>query len=380
MKIRTLIIILTLFLNTTITNSSESSASTQSGGKGGMLVMLVAGIGLAYSAKLFSAASEQEKEAEKNIKHIEKIIATFEDSYAADCLAGRDDLKKPKCYCYTEDGKQNSSRSNSQICQQLWAKDGYILDANSKNYAGGQLNKNPSGCIDMDGNFDQTCSCRKKINTKTNENFCKKVSSISFNTQDYDQSLTQTKGLADLTKLANDAAQGNANLESLSENTLRNNAISNRQLAENIIKAINPPNLPVITEKNVDKIAKAVLTKDFFEGANLGSGAGGALGAISSGTFNDNPLIQDAKNKANITNTSAFRGSGTESGNRKKKNNEFVFQSDSNGNIIAGFSETKNYKYTNSDISTNSERSLFEIINNRYVQSGLKRLFDDDAK
>jgi hypothetical protein len=37
----------------------------------------------------------------------------------------------------------------------------------------------------------------------------------------------------------------------------------------------------------------------------------------------------------------------------------------------------KNYNYKDNDISTQSDTSIFEIISNRYIQSGLKRLFEN---
>ena len=39
--------------------------------------------------------------------------------------------------------------------------------------------------------------------------------------------------------------------------------------------------------------------------------------------------------------------------------------------------DEKEYKLKNSDVSTDKSASIFEIISNRYIQSGLKRLFED---
>jgi len=89
-------------------------------------------------------------------------------------------------------------------------------------------------------------------------------------------------------------------------------------------------------------------------------------------------IIEDVKKKVGLD---LSGGSGLGSAKKiDKKANEFNFM-DAGANAQAGqvqnFPETeKSYKYKNSDIATDKGASIFEIISNRYVETGLKRLFE----
>lgn len=349
-----------------------------------ILVPIAAGIGTVYSGMLFKAADEQEKEAEKNIKKINKIMEVFADSYAHVCQS-RDDLKVPKCYCLNADGSKNTNRSNSQTCQTYWASDDYNLFAKATNYQEQIYNSNPTGCIDQDSNFDENCNCRKLISTTTGENACKKVTSVSANTEG-STTITQLKGLKDIENLANQAAQGTASLSDLSETTLKTNAIANKNYADAIIKKLNSKSeiMPVINENNVGKYADSILSasgkKEILASNTSAINAAGSMGSLLE---NANKNLENAQNKFKESSNNASAVTSATGSSRSKKKEEFVLSSDGEAAVVNGFAEAspeKNYKYKNSDISTNSEASIFEIINNRYVQSGLKRLFDIEEK
>lgn len=347
-----------------------------------ILVPIAASIGTVYSGILFQAAEEQEKEAEKNIKKINKIMEVFTDSYAYVCQS-RDDLKNPKCYCLNEDGTKNKNRSNSQTCQTYWASDDYNLFAKAKNYQEEIYNKNPTGCIDNNSNFDEKCACRKMINTTTGENACKKVTSVTANSEGA-TTLTQLKGLKDIEDLANKAAQGTANLSDLSETTLKSNAVANKQFADAIIKKLNNKAeiMPVINEGNVDKYANSILSDSGKKDMLASNSSAGGFGSMGSLLDNANQNLEKAQSKFKSSSANSAITGNSPNSNRSKKKEEFVLSSDGEGSVVNGFAEAedKKYKYKNSDISANTEASLFEIINNRYVQSGLKRLFDVEEK
>ena len=214
------------------------------------------------------------------------------------------------------------------------------------------------------------------INTKTGENACKKVTSVTANSEG-STTLTQLKGLKDIENLANKAAQGTANLSDLSETTLKSNAIANKQLADAMIKKLNNKSeiMPVINEENVDKYANSILSESGKKDM-LASSAGG-FGSMGSLLQNATQNLEKAQSKFKSGTNAATVSANSPSTNRSKKKEEFVLSSDGEGAVVSGFAEEdKKYKYKNSDISANTEASLFEIINNRYVQSGLKRLFD----
>jgi hypothetical protein len=103
-----------------------------------------------------------------------------------------------------------------------------------------------------------------------------------------------------------------------------------------------------------------------------------SFAGASSGDPKIDALLKNAEQKSGLD----LLGSGKGLGNKRTDGKEsFNFVSDGSGNPngaqTQNFPETqKNYNFKNNDISKRDDTSIFEIISNRYVQSGLKRLFD----
>lgn len=375
----------------TITLSSFSASTAQAASLDGIKKMLnshlgviiVSGIGMVYSGVLYKGAAEQEEQAKKNIEDIDKIIATFQDSYGAFCPQGRDDLKKPDCYCYTDKGAKNSNRTNSQVCKDLWSKNDYKLAAAATDYRSKQANTNPTGCVKMDNTFDENCQCKKLINSK-GENACKKSTSITTIQDGYAPGIVTSTNLKDLEKIANDVAQGNASLESIDLSALTAKAIQNRNIANQLRTKLNgekKTNIPLFDEKNSVPFAKALIGEKNYnnaQGSALGSIAS-SLGPTGNATL-DSAIAKAKANNPNLDLAGSGNGLANSKSNEKSKGMDFNFDSSQDGStgggVIGGFEEKK-YKYTNSDINTNEDISIFEVINNRYVQSGLRRLFEE---
>lgn len=346
-------------------------------------VLIVSGIGTVYSGILYKKAAEQEKESQENIKKIDKMIATFKDSYVNHCPSGRDDLSNPQCYCYTSAGKQNSGRTNSQTCIDLWAKDTYKLAGDAANYGINVYNGDVSGCILINGTFDENCKCKKMLDS-SGKNACKKETTITLPTETATSGFATSTGLKTLMQTASNASNGNPYLNSLDSTTLANNALKARQFSDQLISKIDTSktgDIPKITEDNVGKFAGAVLgTKNIANAMGSRSMASNVASARS-----DNPAIanvlKQAQAKVGLDMTGG-NGLNNKKGDKKKGSLNLNFAEAStsgNGQVFQNFAENeKAYKYKNSDIVTDNSASIFEIISNRYVQSGLKRLFDEE--
>ncbi len=345
-------------------------------------IIIMSGIGLVYSQQLYDAAAKQEDEAKANIVKLDRIIATFKDSYAGYCPNGRESLSEPKCYCYLASGLQNPDRSKSQTCIDLWAKDTYKIVATAADYAGAPQVVDPVGCVALNGQFDQNCQCKKLLDPKGN-NACMKTTNVTIPAS-MGSSFAST-GLNSLVNTANNAANGNPQLNLLNPGTLNQNAINMRKLADQVITKIGP-GLPAnilaatkMNDQNVGQYAKAVLGEKAIQAAAKGSGS--ALSVASSRAIDPkaNEALKAAASKAGLELDGSGKGLGKKTAAKEGPN--FNFAADTGASGAAGatqnFPETTKVYKINSDISKNSDSSIFDIISNRYVQSGLKRLFEN---
>lgn len=345
-------------------------------------VLIISGVATVYSGILYKGAAKQEEESKENIKKIDKLIASFKDSYSGHCPKGRDTLTDPACFCYTDDGKQNTTRTNSQTCIDLWAKTSYKLSGDVNNYGIGMAVE-PVGCVNLAGEFDEACKCKKFVDAK-GSNACQKGASITLPEDTFSTGFATSAGVNDILKYTANALNGNPRFDLLNTGNLNASALKARQVKRQLVANLEKENkikLPDIDEKNASKYAAALIGQSNIDNAmKSGSGAMNIGNARS-----DNPAVENilkaAEAKAGIEMIGGLGLAGKKSA-KKKLNLNFNdnFGSASAGQVIQGFPEEaeKNYKYKNSDISTDESASIFEIISSRYVQSGLRRLFEED--
>lgn len=344
-------------------------------------VLTIAGIATVFSGILYKGAAKQEEESKENIKKIDKMIASFKDSYSGYCPKGRDALTDPACYCYTDDGKKNTARTNSQTCIDLWAKTSYKLTGDANNYGIG-IAVEPVGCVNLNGEFDETCKCKKFVDAK-GSNACQKGTSITLPNDAFSTGLATSTGVNDILKYTANSLNGNPRFDLLGTGSLNASALKARQIKTQLMAKVEKEQnikLPDIDEKNAGKYAAALIGQKNIDNA-MRSGSG-AMNIGSSRS--DNPAVENilkaAQAKAGLE---ISGGKGLDAKKSAKKN--FSLNLGDSGSVSAGpviqsFPEegAKNYKYKNSDISTNESASIFEIISNRYVQSGLRRLFEEN--
>jgi hypothetical protein len=345
-------------------------------------VAILAGISAVLSGILYKAAQKQEEESEDNIKKIDKIIAEFNDSFIFFCPKGRDDLTDANCYCYTDDGKKNPNRTKSQTCVALWSKNDYKLSSSAGNYSGGNGKAEPMGCMTKSGQFDERCTCRKFIDAKGN-NGCYKTSSVTLPSNDIGTTMLSKSGLQDAMKLANNAANGNPNFGGINTGGLITKAIDTKNIHDNLLSKVmaseNGKGLVKVDEGNVFSLANKVI------------GEKGVKHAIENYKMNNNPIaggfidnsmksqVAQAAKKVGVT--SAISGGNGLQGRGEAKKDTAVSVNVEGGSGVTQIqnlgdnNEQKTYKIKN-DINKDKGASLFEIISNRYINSGLRRLFD----
>lgn len=342
-------------------------------------VVLPVGILMAgYSYSLADEAGKHAKEAGENVGEIQVLKEKYIASIANYCPDGREDLKKPYCYCYLSGGGKNPNREKSQTCQNIW-NNSSMLYAKTTDFLGTGGNKYKTGCVYVDGKFDASCSC-KKMKNSAGENACMKTT--------MPRSVLSSFGNLDVTSGTdgiNNILSGNADENAVSVG-VNNNAAIAKATRDSLIKKLNPV-LKKETGGSIDQIADK-----FMKDLNKRLAANGTKVAIfkdpkaSMGSSRP-PMkgLEKAIKKAGGSEKSLaiFKGSKKSSKKSvKKKNKYFSFDSGSSSTTIAQFDsedETmkKKYKYNN-DINNDKEASIFKVISNRYSQSGLKRLFSNE--
>jgi hypothetical protein len=345
-------------------------------------ILTISSIATVYSTTLYNAASEQVDESEANIKKIDKIMAEFKDSFSNYCPGGREDLTVAMCYCYLENGNQNNSRTKSQTCVDLWAKNNYKIIASAASYKGASKFVDPVGCLNVNGQFDEACKCKKFIDS-AGKNACAQSTTISL-PSGFASTLLKNTGLKDVMQLASNSANGNPMLNNFSNGSMGLKAVAAANFRNQMLKQL-PTNgnknlgMVQLNEKNIDQFSNAIFGQKAMANAiansqsaiDLGKGGGG-VNSSSSNT------LKEAALKAGISLTEG-RGLQNKKGAAKEAMNfNFAGETASGSGATQNFPEKeKNYNYKNSDISKNSDESIFNIISNRYIQSGLKRLFEN---
>ncbi len=346
-------------------------------------ILIMSGMATIYSNQLYSAAAEQEDEANRNIQKVDRLIQSYKDSWQGYCPNGREKLEEPDCYCYLDTGKQNLTRSNSEICQKLWNKNQYAFNSKLASYVGNSTINDPTGCVGLNGAFDEACKCRKLLNSK-GQNACYKVTNIPLSNTIAPAIMANT-GLKDIMALASNAVNGSPNLNKFNTASLGFKAVASDKFTQDLLSKVggNIKGLvPVyIDNNNVGMFAGKVIGQKNLERIIASSKPSSLTSSGPNLNAKSSKIVNDLKRKNSLEFSGDGKGLNNKSGEKKAGMDLNFGDSGAGGNggqVIDNFPE-KTYKYKNSDITTNESLSIFEIISNRYVQSGLKRLFDDGS-
>lgn len=340
-------------------------------------IIVLAGIGTANSAILYKAAEEQEKESKDNVAKIEAIMKTFQDSWVDKCPNGREKLEEPNCYCYMENGTKNANRTNSQTCQQLWAKADYKLTAGATDYAA-KNSLDTQGCVAVTGKFDSSCQCKKMLDNSGN-NACLKSGLFNVASNPLGMGYLTGSGFNKVTSNLDSSGAGANNLGNLNGQGLVKSFIKQGLMNNELFnRAKNDPSKKDLTffDNNADLFKAQAGLMPAKDLAKL-SGAFGPPALAMSGKPSpalDKAVLAVSKNKG----LDMTGGNGLGYKKAAAKNGFSLNMGEpnsSNGNTPA-FME-KNYQYKQNDIVKKPDSSIFDVISNRYIESGLRRLFED---
>jgi hypothetical protein len=189
-------------------------------------------------------------------------------------------------------------------------------------------------------------------------------------------------GIGTVASNANSMLSGISNLSSLSPSALAKAIATQNGLNNQLYKvAQSDPakkDLPILNSNSaLIKAQNAVLSnKDI---ASLASAAGGSpLSSVGSANLSA-PMAEAIKVAQKSAGLDLSGGTGI--GGKKSTKPEFSFNLSDNAPTGAGATTQnfmdKNYNYKENDIVKKPDASIFDVISNRYIESGLKRLFDD---
>jgi hypothetical protein len=346
-------------------------------------LVLASGVMLGLNVMLAMASRKQAKDTEENEKKIDEVLAQFKEHIAGFCPDGRDDMNRERCYCYTAGGNKNENRTNSQICQKLWSNDNKNFALGATDYKGQDVGP-PQGCLTIHGKFDMDCKCRKIKNKKTGENACYKTPVP----QNANAGPGAALGVGATISNLNQFTQGaNKAIAALNEDNLKKNAARNKKVLSSLVKQLqksgfNPGEMLKAEQKapKLAAIAQKSPTLTAFVKKNGGSFQSAGFSALSKG----NPTLAKASNlikKSSPTSTFTTSGKGISSHGRKSKGDGFKFAWNEDalkdGSKIQDIAaREKKFNYKDSDIVKRPDVSIWQVITNRYNQSGYERLFE----
>jgi hypothetical protein len=346
-------------------------------------IMAIAGVGFINATMLKGDADTQKQDAERNVATIGTILKTLQDSYVDKCPNGRDDLAVPTCYCNNADGTKNTNRTNSQTCQNLWLSSSNKIIASETNY---NLN-NPNnanggvGCVAVNGQFDTNCQCKKLVDPSGN-NACMKTTanSITGPTALSQGAFANAGGGTMLSAVNSLTNGGTIPLIDLNaaKGALAKQKVMGAELFKNLLAdPANKGALDPFSQSAMSKFQNSIIAP--AELAKLAS----SMGPTNIGSMGGNKptpaLAKAIKQAKKSSNLELSGGQGLNNKKVAKTEPNFNFgdaPSTGAGAVTQNFGE-KNYNFKGNDIVKNPDVSIFEIISNRYVESGLKRLFDD---
>lgn len=346
-------------------------------------IAVVAGMGAVTTGFLAVKARQQEKQSKEQADRIQTIIDGFNEDQGAFCPSGREDLRDPKCYCYTDSGAENKDRTNSQTCQKLWEERNRNFAVRANDYSGAAGKVDRKGCFFVNQQFDPDCRCRDLKNA-SGDNACLKVGMPQNQIGSVGQAMSLPQVLGDLNKMV----QGEFDAANISSADLANrNAIAS-QMRQKIFDdySKNPKNRQKFPDdktmlKNIiDRASKANIKRiprdPINNLASLRPALPGLTQALENAGLNES-LDQQMLEAVGYNPSGGLVGSAA----AKKKDDDFFYDFGATGGsaspVMDGFMEQQ-YDFGANDISTRNDVSIWEMISHRYVQTGLRRLFGDD--
>lgn len=354
-------------------------------------VAITSGMATLINGLLVGNVVEDKKMIEENIKKIKKIKKGFEETMAGMCIGkgDREDTSQPECYCFTDSGKRNEKRTKSKICQDVFA----MFDANkfkdATNYDSGKGRK-PTGCFSYNGQFDEKCSCRNYVKPGSKDNACYKLKATHQNIGSIGKALP----LGTLGGAVNSITSDPGSISSLNGEAISYAAANVDKASKKWLERYNK-----IQEKNGKRGLE--FTNDgamkFASKLNKEAKLPMVLRNIATGSVSNKiraarpadieKKIEQTAKKENASELLAYSSMKKPVENekkveeKKKEEENWDFEEDKEAKGDQTFEDFMGAEYDyekeapKEEISVREETNIFLIISNRYLSTGLEKLF-----
>jgi len=276
----------------------------------------------------------------------------------------RSNPQKPECYCFTSQMTKNTSRSNSQVCQTLFAN---RRSPPPSSYSASALYN--QGCIDSNKQADPQCACKKSS---------KKCFSFSLsNNSNYDTGAIRmaNAALKPINQMANGSFQaGAANVTGMASNAMKMRKHFDKILADPKNKKF--AKLFTEKQKELSKQMKDVSQKiaaslPAQQPNSMPTDAKSAMATLEK-------ELKEVKSKPQDLSAPGTPAAGT------SKGDDLDFGMSESALSAQQMAMQKNLEKQDLDYDQNtingSSGNIFQVLSNRYMRSGMRRLFDDEGK
>ena len=340
-------------------------------------IAILSGVMTALYGVLAKASGEDHKKSLERAKIVKEIRESFEQMHAsAGFCSSREDMARPQCYCYTDNGERHPERTNSETCKALWAQHDrdLFVEANNETLVPG---KSPSrrGCVDQGQRFDANCDCLKKIDESGNNSCYKTILSPEANSaltaSNTGESILEdignitagglSAGVTDLGPLEKKAARASLRLKDILK---KQDELAKTKGWPSSAEILRP--IGASLKGAGSKIATAPLKHLVKATSAMPNSMKTAVRAIE----------EKAKSKSKTLN---IRG-GALSPKGKGKKTPFNDSATGRPKVLEDFMD-KNYDYSEREESIVDDKgvSLWRIVSARYLGTGLERLFGNQA-
>ena len=350
-------------------------------------IAVLAGMSTLINGLTLGFVVEEKKAFVENVEKIKEIKSKFEEDMAEHCPAKKDreTQSKPQCYCYISGGQRNPLRRNSDICKSYYARfDGsFYVGAGSYEF---KADSPVRGCVGIKGNYDFDCSCRRYKDRASGSNACMKVN----NSFEGIGNIGSSNSVGVLTTYGNDIASDPATIHRLDGEAVGRNAVKMKQASDQAMLAFNKQRA-ANGEKPFSVGAKEL--ESFTNKVMSLPESRGAIAALQEAKTapvrppmampKDLKLKEEKKmdlSKITYESTAKKKEEKKEEAKAKAPDWDFLAEEKKDKEDVDFMGKSFDYDkgVKKKEIVEKEDTNIFNIISNRYINTGLKLLFKDD--
>jgi hypothetical protein len=350
-------------------------------------IAVLAGMSTLINGLTLGFVVEEKKAFGENVDKIKDIKSKFEEDMAEHCPAAKDreTQSKPQCYCYISGGQRNPLRRNSDICKSYYARfDGsFYVGAGSYEF---KADSPVKGCVGVKGNYDVDCSCRKYKDRSSGSNACMKVN----NNFEGIGNIGSSNSVGVLTTYGNDIASDPATIHRLDGEAVGRNAVKMKQASDQAMLAFNKQRVAngekpfSVGGKELESFTNKVMSLPESRGAIAAlQEAKTAPVRPPMAMPKDLKLKEEKKmdlSKITYESTAKKKEEKKEEAKAKAPDWDFLGEKEKEKEDVNFMGKSFDYEkgVKKKQIVEKEDTNIFNIISNRYINTGLKLLFKED--